>query len=248
MSFAILPAIDLAGGRLAASAPSGPRPIDAFGGDPVAAAVAFAGAGARWLHVVDMDLAFGGAPGNLGSLTAIRRALPDVRLQASGGIRTWDEAEAFLGAGADRFVLGSAALGDEEAVADILARSGDRVIVGIEVEDGVIRPRGEAREDGAVRQGLDLMATLGWLTLAGAPAFLITAVARVGGLEGPDTTLIRRAIEVLRAGRQIFAAGGVRTVADLEALRDAGAAGAVVGRAALEGELDLAGALAWAAA
>jgi phosphoribosylformimino-5-aminoimidazole carboxamide ribotide isomerase len=89
------------------------------------------------------------------------------------------------------------------------------------------------------------MTTVGWLAAAGVPAFLVTATGRVGGLDGPDLRLVRR---VARAGRPTLAAGGIRSLEDLRALRDAGAAGAVVGRAALEGRLDLAETLAWAVA
>jgi phosphoribosylformimino-5-aminoimidazole carboxamide ribonucleotide (ProFAR) isomerase len=86
---------------------------------------------------------------------------------------------------------------------------------------------------------------VGWLAGAGAPAFLVTATRRAGGLEGPDVEVVRR---VARAGRPTLAAGGIRSIDDLRALREAGAAGAVVGRAALEGRLDLDAALAWAEA
>ena len=90
---------------------------------------------------------------------------------------------------------------------------------------------------------MDLMSTVGWLHAAGAPAFLVTSTGRVGRLEGPDVGTVRR---VARAGLPTLAAGGIRWLEDLRALRDAGAAGAVVGRAALEGRLDLGAALAWA--
>jgi phosphoribosylformimino-5-aminoimidazole carboxamide ribonucleotide (ProFAR) isomerase len=91
---------------------------------------------------------------------------------------------------------------------------------------------------------LELASTLGWLSAGGAEALLVTAVDRVATIGGPDTALVRR---VARAGLPVMAAGGIRSLADLEAVRDAGASGAVVGRSALEGSLDLAAALAWAA-
>jgi phosphoribosylformimino-5-aminoimidazole carboxamide ribonucleotide (ProFAR) isomerase len=236
MPFTLLPAVDVTGGRLGAYRPEGPEPVDAFGGDPVEAARSAARAGARWLHVVDMDLAFGGEVRNADVVAAVA-ALEGIRVQASGGIRTWEEARAYLDAGASRVVLGSAALSDEGEAGHLLARLGPAVVVGIEVEDGRIRSRGAGRVD------LDLMSTIGWLHAAGAPGFLVTAVSRVGGLGGPDVALVRR---VARRGRPTFAAGGIRSLEDLEALRDAGAAGAVVGRASVEGGLDLGAAIAWA--
>ena len=84
----MLPAIDVVGDRLGASTSSGPVPVDAFGGDPVAAARAFVRAGAAWLHVVDMDLAVSGVPSNLEVVASIAQALPDVRLEVAGGIVT----------------------------------------------------------------------------------------------------------------------------------------------------------------
>jgi phosphoribosylformimino-5-aminoimidazole carboxamide ribonucleotide (ProFAR) isomerase len=239
MPFLVIPAIDVAGGRLAVATPDGSRVVDAFGGDPLAAAGAYARAGARWLHVVDMDLAYRLASANPGVIAAIRAEHPDIGIQASGGIGTWESARPFLDAGADHVVLGSVALADEERVRALLDRHADRLTVGLEVEDGGIRPRGPAPAE------LDLMVTLGWLVAAGAPAFLVTSVERVGALAGPDVGAVRR---VAQTGRPTFAAGGIRSIDDLKALREVGAAGAVVGRAALEGELDLVGALTWAAA
>lgn len=233
MSFEVLPAIDVAGGRLALHTPDGPRPLDAFDGDPLTAARAYADAGARWVHVVDLDLAFGGAFANLDIVGAA--AALGLRVQASGGIVTLPEATEALAAGADRVVLGSGALIDEAAARASISSLGPRAIVGIEVEAGRIRPRGRVDGD------LPLVETLGWLAASGAAGFLVTAVARVGAMSGPDLATVKR---VVRAGRPVIAAGGISSLDDLRALRRTGAVGAVVGRAALEGGLDLAPALA----
>jgi phosphoribosylformimino-5-aminoimidazole carboxamide ribotide isomerase len=237
MPFTVLPAIDLWEGRLALLTPDGPAASDAFGGDPLAAAEAFVAAGARWLHVVDMDLAFRGA---LASAEVIRTlcAIDGTRVQASGGVRTPAQVDELRGLGAARVVLASAALGDEETVAEVIGGSRPgQIVVGIEVVDGRIRARGSDVD-------LELASTLGWLAAAGADALLVTAVDRVATVAGPDTALVRR---VARAGLPVMAAGGIRSLADLEALREAGASGAVVGRSALEGSLDLGAALAWSA-
>ena len=230
--FEVIPAIDIAAGRLAAYTRAGPEPSESFGGDPVVAARAYVEAGARWLHVVDLDRAFSGHAGNLGALRTIAGLGPPV--QASGGIATVDQAQAALDAGARRIVLGSEALADATAALGTIGRFVGRVIVGIEVDDGRIRSRGSSSVE------LPLAETLGWLVAAGAPAFLVTAVARVGSLEGPDVAMMKR---VLRSGRPVVAAGGIASIEDLRALRRAGAAGAVVGRAALEGGMDLGQAL-----
>ena len=240
MTFLILPALDVWHGCLAVATAEGPGPVDAFGGDPVAAARAAVGAGAKALHLVDLDLAYGGVRGL--DVAAIRAVAPDATLQVSGGIGDAATGRAYLVAGADRYVLGSSALDDDRGTLRALRDAGTGIMVGLEVEDGRIRARGAGRVDGA--DGLDLMSTIGWLHAAGAPAFLVTSIDRVGGLGGPDLELVRR---VARAGRPTYAAGGIRSLEDLRAVRDAGAAGAVVGRAALERRMDLTGALAWAA-
>jgi phosphoribosylformimino-5-aminoimidazole carboxamide ribonucleotide (ProFAR) isomerase len=227
--FELIPAIDVSGGHLARLGGDGPEPAAAFDGDPVAAARAFADAGARWLHVVDLDLAFEGEARNLGVLETIASLGPAV--QAAGGVRTADEVRRLLTAGASRVVLGSAALGDPQAAGDLLSSNGDRLVVGIELVGGRIRSRGRDPVD------LDLMETLGWLVAGDARTFLLTASDRVSGLGGPDLPAIRR---VVRAGRPVLAAGGISRTEHLRDLRAAGAAGAVVGRAALEGVLDLA--------
>jgi phosphoribosylformimino-5-aminoimidazole carboxamide ribonucleotide (ProFAR) isomerase len=235
--FLLIPAIDVAAGRLAVATPDGPHHVDAFGGDPLTAARAYARAGAQWVHVVDMDLAYGIAAANPGAVGQIRAALPDIGIQASGGIGTWESARPYLDAGADHVVLGSIALTDQEHATTLLEQHADRVTIGLEVEEGRIRPRGGVADDLALRTTVD------WLAAAGAPAFLVTCVTRVGALAGPDVDIVRT---VAATGRPTFAAGGIRSVEDLKALRDVGAAGAVVGRAALEGDLDLADALTWA--
>ena len=237
MAFSVIPAIDVAGGRLARWTLDGAQVLDAFEGDPVGAARAFTRDGATWLHVVDIDHAVRGRDPEVSPIARIREAFPRVRVQASGGVMH-EDVEAYLAAGAARVVLGSAALLDEGATEALLARRADSVVVGIEVEDGRIRPRAPEPVE------LDLMGTLGWLVAAGAQTFLVTAVARVGLLEGPDLQTIRR---IVRAGRPVTAAGGISSLEDLRAARTAGAVGAVVGRAALEGSLDLPAAFDWAA-
>lgn len=231
--FEVIPAIDVSDGVLATLTPAGLRPVEAFGGDPLAAAEAAVAAGARWLHVVDMDLAFRGEAANLGVVAGIA-ALP-VSVQAAGGVRGAEEIRAFFAAGASRVVLGSAALADEPGTTAELAADGARLVIGIEVEEGRIRSRGRDPVD------LPLLETLGWLVSAGAASLLVTSVGRVGRRSGPDIDLVRR---VVRAGRPVLAAGGISSVADLQALRTAGAAGGVVGSAALDGSLDLSAAIA----
>jgi len=237
MPFTVLPAIDLWDGRMALLTPDGPAASDAFGGDPLAAAAAYVAAGSRWLHVVDMNLAFRGEQANRDVIRAIC-ALDGTRVQASGGVRTRVQVDELRALGAARVVVSSAALVDEQGVLEIVERSRrGETVIGIEVAEGRIRARGADVD-------LELASTLGWLRGAGAEALLVTAVDRVATVAGPDTALVRR---VARAGLPVLAAGGIRSVADLDAVRSAGASGAIVGRAALEGTLDLGSAVAWSA-
>ena len=231
--FEVIPAIDVWRGTLVAWSSLGPRPSVAFGGDPVAAAAACVEAGARRVHVVDVDLALDGEPGNLEVLTAI--AALRVPVQAAGGIRSAEEIRMLIAAGATRVVLGSAALRDEPLVTGSIAAHGERLVIGIEEADGRIRSRGRDPVD------LPLMETLGWVVAAGASAIVLTSVGRVGDRTGPDLDLVRR---VVRAGRPVLAAGGIASLEDLRALRAVGAAGAIVGTAVLEGSLDFADAIA----
>lgn len=231
----VIPAIDVAGGGLARLTSSGPRPLDgAFGGDPIAAARAFVEAGARWIHVVDMDLAFSGEPRNLSIVRRIA-AMP-VLVQASGGVLVGPSMDAMLEAGAARVVLGSAALEDVGALAPLVGRLGDRLVIGIEVDDGRISPRGVATD-------MPLDETVEALAAIGARRMLVTNVRRVGGLAGPDVETLRR---VGRVGRcPLIASGGVATLEDVRSLLGIDRVeAAIIGRALYEGGLDLAEALA----
>ena len=230
--FEVIPAIDVFGGTLTAMTSTGTRPVPAFGGDPVAAAESVVAAGARWVHVVDVDLAVEGVARNLDVLTEIA-SLP-VSVQAAGGVRDASQVETLLATGATRVVLGSAMLANERAASALISAEAERLVIGIEEDGGRIRSRGHAPVD------LPLMETLGWVIAGGASALLVTSVRRVGDRTGPDLELVRR---VVRAGRPVFAAGGIASLDDLRALRAAGAVGAVVGTAVLDGSLDLSAAI-----
>ena len=236
MPFEVIPAIDLVGGRLGRIQAGHPVRVDAFGGDPVAAATAFVHAGARWIHLVDTDLAFTGHPAGLDAVREIA-ALP-VRVQASGGLRTEEEVAAVLEAGAARAVLGSAALEDLDRAAALIEEHGERLAVGLEVDVDTVRPRG--RRDGAWPLG----EVVAWAAGSGAARFVVTAVARVGERSGPDVTAIRAVAAA--TGRPVIAAGGIASLDDLRAVAAAAPSveGAIVGSALYEGGgLDLAQAL-----
>jgi phosphoribosylformimino-5-aminoimidazole carboxamide ribonucleotide (ProFAR) isomerase len=230
VTFEVLPAVDIAQGRLVSASREGVRRIEAFGGSPIAAAEAFVRAGARWLHVVDVDRAEG-RPADLDLLHRI--AGLGAGVQASGGITSEGGARDALEAGAARVVLSSAMLADGELIADAVRHLSQRAVVGIEAEGVRIRPRSADAND------LPLPETLEWVRDLGAVRYLYTGVARVGGLSGPDVEGIEAAAAILR--RPVLAAGGIRDLEDVMALRDLGSDvvdGIVVGRALYEG-LDL---------
>lgn len=236
MTFDLIPAIDLAGGRLSRMGDDGAIPVEAFGGDPIAAAEAFVRAGARWLHVVDMDLALSGNALNINVVMSIRRAalFAGARIQASGGVSRREDIEYLLDVGADRVVLGSRALADPELVTDLVTSLGERIAVGLELEGDRVRSRGLDAVD------LPLSDTLAWLAETPVARFVVTAISRVGGLGGPDLAMLGAVAEL---GRPFIVAGGIASTDDLRSVREAGAEGAIVGRAAMDGGLDLAAAM-----
>lgn len=230
MPFEIIPAIDVAGGRLCRVRAGGPVPVEAFGGDALAAATAFVAAGARRLHFVDVDLAMRGDAANAGLLSAV--VALGVPVQASGGVATAAEVEFLLDAGADRVVLGSAALSDRRATEALVADLGERLAVGIEADGSTVRPRGRGNE-------LPLWETLTWLAGLQVRRFVFTEVGRVGELRGPDLDGIRAL--ATHTGRPVLVSGGIRGLEDLRAVAGLGGSveGAIVGRALHEG-MDLA--------
>jgi phosphoribosylformimino-5-aminoimidazole carboxamide ribotide isomerase len=235
MSFEVIPAIDVADGKLVRMSIGGPSAVEAFGADPIVAAEAYVEAGAQWLHIVDVDMAFTGQPSNVEVVSTIHGRLPAVSIQASGGLVRPSDMRRYLDVGAARAVLGSAALAQRAATEELIETGGEALVVGVETRDGRIRPRGR---DDAI--DLDLGETLAWLGEARPARCLHTSVRRVGALSGPDLGGLRIVIGV---GCPVIAAGGIASGADLAAVRDAGAEGVVVGRAALEGSIDLRAAL-----
>jgi phosphoribosylformimino-5-aminoimidazole carboxamide ribonucleotide (ProFAR) isomerase len=231
--FEVIPAIDVAGGRLVRMSRDGAVTVEAFSGDPLAAAASYVDAGAGRMHVVDVDLADTGEAANLDVVRAI--AALGVPVQASGGIRTREHVDGLLDAGAGRVVVGSAALRRRDAVEAILAAYGERVCIGIEADGSAIRPRGGGED-------LPLWDTLEWLRGVAVPRFVFTEAGRSGAMSGPDLDGIWAL--GTHTDRPVLASGGIRNVEDLTAVAALGGRveGAIVGRALQEG-LDLAEAI-----
>ena len=238
MTLDLLPAVDLLGGQATRLA-QGAAGTETDYGDPVEAALAFVAEGASWLHVVDLDAAFGRGPLNREQVARIVEAAAPVRVEASGGVREAGDLHALLALGAARVVVGTAALESPGWVAEACARHGDAVAVGLDARGRTLQARGWTREGG------DLFETLRDLEAAGCRRFVHTEVSRDGMLSGPATASL--AALLAATGRPVVASGGVAVLGDLRALaaleRD-GLEGVIVGRALYERRFTVAEALA----
>jgi phosphoribosylformimino-5-aminoimidazole carboxamide ribotide isomerase len=223
----LYPAIDLRGGRVVRLYQGDFDRETAYDLDPVAVARGYAAAGARWIHVVDLDAARTGTPASRPVIAAIATAVgPDVRVQASGGVRDRASAEALLACGVDRVVLGTAAVEHPELVDELAADH--QVAVGIDARDGEVAVRGWTEGS-----GVDLFDLLARFAGRGVAAVIVTNIGRDATLAGPDL----HGLAAVRAATDIpvIASGGVGTLADLAALAALGLEGAIVGKALYEG-------------
>jgi phosphoribosylformimino-5-aminoimidazole carboxamide ribotide isomerase len=232
----LLPAIDLAGGRVVRLLQGRFDESTDFGADPEALADRFATAGCSWLHVIDLDAARTGARPPEHAALITRLARRDVRLQVGGGLRTSESVEQMLASGVERVLVGTLALREPEVFAGLVERHGARICLAADSLSGSVRVAGWTEDSGAPTVEL-----VRRLSEAGCSAFLVTAIERDGTLEGPDLALLA-AVRAATPGT-LLASGGVGSAHDLRALRDTGCDGAVVGRALLSGELDVSDAL-----
>ena len=234
--FVLLPAVDVAGGAAVRLVQGEAGSATAYG-DPVEAALTWQRAGAQWIHLVDLDAAFG--RGSNRELLGDVVARVDVAVEMSGGIRDDESLRAALDTGCARVNLGTAALERPDWVRDVIARHGDRVAVGLDVRGTTLAARGWTQ------QGGDLFDVLGRLDSDGCARYVVTDVRRDGTLSGPNLALLR---DVCAAtDRPVVASGGVSSLADLRALaelRPLGVEGAVVGKALYAGAFTLEEALA----
>lgn len=235
--FEILPAIDVLAGRVVRLSRGRREQVTIEGGDPVELARRYTADGATRLHLVDLDGAFGGSP-SPGLLSRIAAAA-GVPVQVGGGYRTLDAVADALEAGADRVMVGTAALAPG-FLEDAVERFSEALVVAIDVRDGRVAVDGWTRASDVSAPELSAHCAS-----SGARRLLVTSTARDGSLAGPDLELLSA---VLPAGIPVVAAGGIASVEDLVALRDLGCEGAVAGSALLAGRFTLPEALAAVAA
>ena len=234
MSFVLLPAVDVAGGA-AVRLVRGEAGSETDYGDPLEAALAWQRDGAEWIHLVDLDAAFGRGS-NRELLADVVRKL-DVAVELSGGIRDDASLDAALATGATRVNVGTAALESPDWVRSAIARHGERIAVGLDVRGTTLAARGWTREGG------DLWETMARLDADGCARYVVTDVHRDGTLTGPNLELLRQVTE--RTSAAVVASGGVSALDDLRALAALGSVeGAIVGKALYAGAFTLSDALA----
>jgi 1-(5-phosphoribosyl)-5-[(5-phosphoribosylamino)methylideneamino] imidazole-4-carboxamide isomerase/N-(5'phosphoribosyl)anthranilate isomerase len=236
MRLILLPAVDVKDGQ-AVRLVQGALENETKYGDPLDAALDFQNAGAEWIHLVDLDAAFG-IGSNAELLAEVVGAL-DVKVELSGGIRDNESLERALATGCARINLGTAALENPDWTAQVIAKHGEKIAVGLDVRGHTLAARGWTTEGG------NLFETIERLDRDGCARYVLTDVAKDGTLMGPNINLLK---EVAAAtDRPIIASGGVSSLADLEALKELtglGVEGAIVGKALYAGAFTLSEALA----
>lgn len=232
----LLPAVDVADGQ-AVRLVQGRAGSETSYGDPLDAALAWQTAGAEWIHLVDLDAAFGRGS-NRDLLAAVVGQL-DVDVELSGGIRDDASLDAALATGCRRVNLGTAALENPDWTRAAISRHGERIAVGLDVRGTTLAARGWTQEGG------DLWETLSRLDADGCSRYVVTDVTKDGTLRGPNVELLREVCA--RTKRPVVASGGISSLEDLEVLRalvPAGVEGAIVGKALYAGAFTLPEALA----
>jgi len=232
--FEVVPAVDVRDGQVVQLV-GGERGTGREYGAPVAAARRWVDAGARTLHLVDLDGAFEGERANADAIAAVVDAV-DVPVQLGGGIRTRDDAAGLLADGVDRVILGTAAVENPELVAALSEDYPGRVVVSLDAREGEVVVAGWTEGT-----GLDPVEAAARYADLGAAGILFTDVDVEGRMAGVRADPVRRLVD--RVGVPVVASGGVGTLEDVRTLREAGAAAVVVGTALYEGRFTLAEAM-----
>ena len=232
----LLPAVDVKDGR-AVRLVQGALDKESIYGAPLEVALEFQAAGAEWLHLVDLDAAFG--RGSNAKLLAEVVAALDIKVELSGGIRDDESLKRALATGCTRVNLGTAALEDPEWTARVIKQFGDRIAVGLDVRGTTLAARGWTKEGG------ELFETIERLERDGCSRYIVTDVAKDGTLTGPNLELLKSVCAATKA--PVVASGGVSSLADIAAIAklvELGVEGAIVGKALYAGAFTLPEALA----
>jgi len=234
--FLIIPAIDLMSGHCVRLRQGRADDVTEFSGDPAEVARSFEAAGAKRIHVIDLDGAFGGAPENLEAIRAIRRAV-GCQIELGGGLRNTEAVAAALAEGIDFVILGTLAVERPKVLGEIVQAHGERILVAIDARDGIVAARGWVAFKGnpPAEEFARHMVSLGVRT------FLHTDISRNGMMVGPNLDATRALAQAVEAS--FIASGGVASMDDLHAVADMkvpNLIGAIVGRALYDGRIDLA--------
>jgi 1-(5-phosphoribosyl)-5-[(5-phosphoribosylamino)methylideneamino] imidazole-4-carboxamide isomerase/N-(5'phosphoribosyl)anthranilate isomerase len=227
----LLPAVDVKDGR-AVRLVQGELSAETAYGNPLEVALEFQAAGAEWLHLVDLDAAFG--RGENSALLAEVVGKLDIKVELSGGIRDDESLRRALATGCTRINLGTAALENPEWTAKIISEFGDRIAVGLDVRGHVLAARGWTKEGG------DLFETIERLERDGCARYVVTDVTKDGTLQGPNVQLLQEVCAVTK--KPVVASGGISSLTDIEslmALNATGVEGAIVGKALYAGAFTL---------
>lgn len=232
MKLELLPAVDVASGK-AVRLTQGEAGSEEDFGHPLEAAQAWIDAGAEWIHLVDLDAAFGRGDNREVIADVVARS-GGVKIELSGGIRDDESLARAIELGARRVNLGTAALEDPEWTARAIAIYGDQIAVGLDVRGTTLAARGWTQEGG------DLFGVLARLEEAGCPRYVVTDVTKDGTLKGPNLELLRSVME--KTERPVVASGGIATLDDIAALRELvplGLEGAILGKSLYAGRFTL---------
>ena len=225
----LLPAVDVKDGR-AVRLVQGELAKETIYGNPLEVALEFQSAGAEWIHLVDLDAAFG--RGDNSAILAEVVGRLDIKIELSGGIRDSQTLERALATGCQRINLGTAALENPQWTSSMIAQYGDRIAVGLDVRGRTLAARGWTSEGG------DLYETLERLDRDGCARYVVTDVAKDGTLTGPNLELLESVCKATT--RPIVASGGISSLADLQSLmKIVGVEGAIVGKALYAGAFTL---------
>lgn len=227
----LLPAVDIVDGQ-AVRLLQGEAGSETSYGTPLEAALNWQNAGAEWVHMVDLDAAFG--RGNNADLISEVVSQLNVKVELSGGLRDDESLERALELGVARVNLGTAALENPEWTRRAIERFGDKIAVGLDVRGTTLAGRGWTKEGG------DLWEVLARLEDAGCARYVVTDVTKDGTLQGPNVELLRRMVE--KTGKPVVASGGISSLEDLRVLRELvplGVEGAIVGKALYAGAFTL---------
>lgn len=228
----LLPAVDVADGK-AVRLTQGEAGSETDYGDPVEAAMQWINSGAEWIHLVDLDAAFGRGE-NRAIIREVVSAASSVKIELSGGIRDDASLEAALEAGATRVNLGTAALENPDWTSKVIARFGDAVAVGLDVRGTTLAARGWTKEGG------DLFEVLARLEADGCARYVVTDVTKDGTLKGPNIELLREVMA--RTEKPVVASGGISSLQDITDLRELvglGLEGAILGKSLYAGKFTL---------